>query len=434
MGGAVVDITRPEPRVTASPGTCAVMWPLEELAVRIEAERLHNHTDGRLSARMRVVALWPDGRQLVLHHEQLNLMAGRSRREVARTLEDRLPLSEPDPSWDYIMETACRLVLERAEAGSPAEVLTPSEGVDIDYLLNPLLLDRLPVVWYAPGGAGKSLLAMYAALLVHNGLSFRGEPTRQRNALYLDFEVTREEAARRCTLFVNGLRHLLVGAELRMPLYRRCVGSILSEADGIARDIARHEVGLVIVDSAGPACGGDIMSAELAIQLFNTLRKVTASTDAAALILTHTTKADRREEHERRLPIGSIYFENLARMTWEIRPQEGSDDRALTLGMFPRKCNMRRPEPLGFRLTFTRDALVVEPAQAHDTLGEQGATRALVLAELERGPVRVADLIEAVGGAGPAVRMMLTRLSREGLVMSPERGVWALTEYDGGKA
>jgi hypothetical protein len=128
-------------------------------------------------------------------------------------------------------------------------------NVEVDYLLRPLLLEHLPVVWFAPGGSGKSLLAMYAALLVQNGLPFQGQPVRQASALYLDWEVTREEAARRCTLLVNGLRQTHIGADLRFPLYRRCLGSIQDEASEIAKKIAKYDVGLVIVDSAGAACG-----------------------------------------------------------------------------------------------------------------------------------------------------------------------------------
>jgi AAA domain len=328
--------------------------------------------------------------------------------------------------WDQVVEDSCRTILEREEEGSPAEYLTPAANVNVEYLLRPLLLDGLPVAWYAPGGSGKSLLAMYVALLVENGLPFQGEPTRRENVLYLDWEVTKAEADRRCTLLAAGLQQTLIGATLRYPLYRRCLGSILDEASEIAKTIAKSNIGLVIVDSAGPACGGDIMSAELAIQFFNTLRKVTASTNAAVGILTHTTKADRREENQRRLPIGSVYFENLARATWEIRPQETSAENVLQVGMFPRKHNMGRPAPVGLKLTFQPNAITVDPVAADDVLSEQGATQSMILGELGRGPLSVSQLIEATGAAPGVVRTLLWKLKKRGQVESPGRGLWSL--------
>ncbi len=412
------------PRVTAAPGCYAVQWSLPTAEVVFEADRLRSHSDGRVQARVRVTATTPSGEQLPLHHGNLNLAAGRSRRELSRDLEQRLPAEAN--SWDRVIEESCRTILEREEEGSPAEYLCPVASTEVEYLLRPLLLDHLPVAWYAPGASGKSLLAMYVALLVQNGLPFQGEPTRRENVLYLDWEVTKAEADRRCTLLANGLEQTLIGATLRYPLYRRCLGSILDETSEIAKTIAKHEIGLVIVDSAGPACGGDIMSAELAIQFFNALRKVTASTNAAVGILTHTTKADRREENQHRLPIGSVYFENLSRATWEIRPQETSDQHVLQVGMFPRKHNMGRPAPVGMRLIFERDAIVVETVAADDLLTEQGATVSVILGELEHGPLSVSGLTEATGTTPGAVRVALTKLKRRGLVVNESRGLWSL--------
>lgn len=419
------------PQITAAPGSYVVTWALVDAEISLEADRLRSHTDGRVQARVRVTAALLDGQKLVLHHGMLNLAAGRSRRELSRDLEGRLP--RDSINWDQIVEESCRLILEREEQGTPAERLEPVVNVEVEYLLRPLLLDHLPVVWYAPGGSGKSLVGMYAALLVQNGLPFLGEPTRQTNVLYLDWEVTREEAARRCTLIAGGLSRGISAGDVRFPLYRRCMASIQDEASEIAKDIAKHKAGLVIVDSAGPACGGDVMSGELAIQLFNTLRKVTASTNATVCILTHTTKADRREENQRRLPIGSVYFENLPRATWEIRAQEPGDGQDLRIGIFPRKQNVARPSPVGLRLAFEREVIVVENAEAEDVLTAQGATQALILQELAHGPVGVSELAEAVGGTRASIAVALSRLKKSGKVDNADRGVWTLAGAHGGE-
>jgi hypothetical protein len=409
---------------TIAPGSYVVTWSVDGVEVSFDADRLRSHSDGRLQARVRVTATPPGGDELSLHHGMLNLAAGRSRKELSRDLEERLPLK--GMGWDQLIEESCRTILEREEEGSPTNRLQPVASVDVKYMLGKLVLDGLPVLSFAPGGTFKSYLSLYKALLIENGLPFMGEETRPANTLILDWEVTEAEAARRCRLLANGLQQTRIGADLRLPLYRRCVGPIQDEASEIAKAIDKHDVKFVVIDSAGLACGGDVASSELTIQFFNTLRKVTASTGAATDIQTHTTKADRREENQRRLPIGSIYWENLARITWELRAEEERPG-VYQLGVFPRKCNMGALEPVGLRMTFDRDALVVQPASVADVSTEQGVLQAVIVGELERGSAKVADLIDATGATDNAVRVALTRLKKEHQVDNPDRGVWVLS-------
>ncbi|MCL5736928.1 MAG: AAA family ATPase [Actinobacteria bacterium] len=411
------------PRLAAAPGSYAVTWPFSDAEVTFGADRLRSHSDGRLQARVRITA-HIDGEQLVLHHGALNLAAGRSRSGLSKDLEGRL--SRDSLNWDQVIEESCRLILECEEQGSPTNRLQPVASIDVKYMLGRLVLDGLPVLSFAPGGQFKSFVSIYKALLIENGLPFQGEETRQANTLILDWEVTEQEAARRCTMIANGLRQTYIGADIKFPLYRRCVGPIQDEASDIAKVIAKHDVKFVVVDSAGLACGGDVASSELTIQFFNTLRKVTASTGAAADIQTHTTKADRREENHHRLPIGSIYWENLARITWELRSEQERSG-VYRLGLFPRKCNMGHLEPVGLRMVFDRDALLVEPGLAIDVGTEQGVLQALIVSELERGPAKIAELVEATGATDGAVRTALTRLKKDGRADNPDRGVWTLT-------
>ncbi len=109
--------------------------------------------------------------------------------------------------------------------------------------------------------------------------------------------------------------------------------------------VAEHDIELVILDSVGPACG-DIMAPDLIIRAFNAVRHITSYTGAAALLLGHTTKEDRKQGNQYRLPLGSIYFENLPRATWELRSEEGDSD-VLEVGLFSRKSNLCGRNPSG---------------------------------------------------------------------------------------
>jgi alkylated DNA nucleotide flippase Atl1 len=418
-----------KPTITATPGEYVVSWTFPDALVELEAGRLRTHTDGRVQATVKVFATLPGRERETYHHENMNLAAGQTRRRVAQTLEERLP--RDSISWDRVIETSCRVILEREEQGSPARRLQPVTSVDVRYMLGRVILEGLSVLSFAPGGHFKSFVAIYKALLLENGLPFQGRDTQQTNTLILDWEVSEAEAARRCTMLANGLQQQGMGGDIRFPLYRHCTGPMQDEASDIAKVIAKHDVKFVVIDSAGLACGGDVASSELAIQFFNTLRKVTAYTGAAADIQTHTTKADRREENHRRLPIGSIYWENLPRITWEIR-SERERQGVYRVGLFPRKCNMGDLEPVGLRMIFDRDSLVVESAPASDVLTETGATQTIILDELARGAAGIPELVEATGTTPGAVRTALTTMKGRGLVNNAERGVWTLASGGAG--
>jgi len=416
-----MDVT---PTVTAAPGEYIVRWSFPDALVVFEAGRLKTHSDGRVQATVKIFVTLPGKDAEKYHHEAMNLAAGQTRRRLSQTLEERLP--RDSINWDQVVEKSCTMILEHEEQGSPTRRLQPVTSVDVKYMLGSLVLDGLPVLSFAPGGQFKSFVSIYKALLIENGLPFQGKETPRANTLILDWEVTEAEAGRRCTMLANGLQRTNIGADIRFPLYRHCMGPIQDEASEIAKVIAKHDIRFIVIDSAGLACGGDVASSELTMQFFTTLRRVTSSTGAAADIQTHTTKADRREENQRRLPIGSIYWENLSRITWEIRA-ERERAGAYKVGLFPRKCNMGDLEPVGLRMTFDRDALTVDEVGATDVLSEEGAVRAMILAELKHGACGPSELAEAIGTTPGTVSKTLTHMKNRGLVENVGRGKWMRT-------
>jgi DNA-binding transcriptional ArsR family regulator len=417
------------PTLTASPGKYIVRWSLPTADIDFTADRLRSERNGDIKASIKIVLTTPDGKVANPHHGNLNLAAGRSRRELSRDLQARVPLAG-DLGWDQVIEESCRAILEREEQpSSPGVWLQPVEHTDVRYSIGRVVLEGLPVVLYGPGGSTKSYTSSYMGLVKHNGLDFFGEVTERRNVLLLDWEVNEHEAARRCTLLANGLRQRYIGADIRLPRYKRCLGSIQSETAEIAAEIVEHNIGLVIVDSAGPACGGDAMSGQLAIEFFNSLRTVTTPTNADSLILAHVTKQEVRDENGGyRLPFGSVFFVNMARAAWEVRAEQGGRSNVARVNLHCRKHNMARPEPYGMQLVFEPDAIVVEQAEAHDTSTEQGAIRDMILTELEHGPAGPSELAEAIGTTAGTVSKTLTGMKARGLVRSLRRGEWTRAE------
>jgi hypothetical protein len=411
-------------RINAAPGYYSVDWMVAGWEIGFEADRLRVHSDGRLQAQVRVTARWPGEERTTLSHEQLNLTAGQSRRGLSQRLNVRHPLE--GELWDQLVEGSCQTIQERENQGSPTERLEPATSTEVQYMLGHLVLEGLPVLSFAPGGQFKSFLAIYKALLIENGLPFFGEPTRQASTLILDWEVSRAEAQRRCDKLINGLLQSNIAADIRRPFYRHCTGPIQDEASDIAKVIAKHDIRYVVIDSAGLAAGGDVASSEPTIQFFNTLRKVTNSTGAASDILTHVTKTDRKVEDQRRTtPIGSIYWENLARITWELRSEEERPG-VFRVGFHCRKSNVGQLDSVGLRMTFDRDALLVDQVPVKDVNTEAGAIRAMLLEELKRGACGPKDLAEAIGTTAGTVSVTLCKLKDSGLVENIGHGKWTL--------
>jgi len=400
------------PQVTAAPGSYIITWPLEPEPVQFGAKRVHQHTDGRLTGVVSI-SVGRNSHEVALAHSQLNLASSQSRRGIAKALEERYPLPDDLP-WDQVVETSCRLIMEREDEGEPVTELERTQATEVRYLIPGLILDRMPTVVYGPGANGKSLLALLLALLVHNGIDLSAQAAPQRNVLVLDYEADVDEAARRATMLAAGIERSAPITGLRLPLFRRCLRPLMSEVTELAGIMLEYRIGLVIVDSFGPAVAADVTMSEQTLAYFAALRQLCSVTGAASLTLSHVTKQDRREPGAHRLPYGSVYVENSARAMFELRRED--IQKRMRISLLPRKCNVAELEPRGYEFAFGTEAILTKVVKAEDVTVDQSATRELILEELAKGPARVQELIDAIGESGPAVRMALSRLNKEGLV------------------
>ena len=410
------------------PGKYIFNWLINdfgEFAV-LQFDRIKQHKNGDIKARLHISAKTNNG-EANLHQGQLNLVAPRSRKEISNLLKERL--KREGLQWDYLIEETCRRVVDAEEDTTEAEQLSYSDAKEPEFVVYPCIVDRLPVVWYGPGAAGKTMLAMYFALLVQNGLPFMGQDIKQRNVLYLDWEVDKEEASRRASFFARYLEEQFQ-QEIQFPYYRQCLLPLFDEASSIAEDVSKNNVGLVFIDSAGPACGGDIMSAELAIQYFNSLRKICASKAAASVTLTHVTKSERRDAEQGRMPIGTIYFENYPRFTWEMKPQETPSEEKISVGFFCRKTNFRKPKSFGFEITFNETKAYPKPITPEDVKSDEKVLEEIILDELSTGPMHVKELSEATGTTISTIQKTVSQAQKKGKVTRIKKGTYALAYRD----
>lgn len=205
----------------------------------------------------------------------------------------------------------------------------------------PLLVGRIApeghTVLYGTGGSGKGTLsASWAVRLVRDG----------HVVLVVDYEHHPSEWARRIqSLGGLDLRpHAVVYVSPTSPEWRGPRGSIWEQDDALARVADHFGASVIIIDSTVLACGpADPMKPETAGQYAGAIVRLGRPT----LSLTHVTKAD-----DLRYPFGSVYWHNLARVSWSL----GTSQDGLVL--VNRKANSYRDRGrFGVRVEYAGDDL-----------------------------------------------------------------------------
>jgi len=323
--------------------------------------------------------------------------------------------------WIPILEQLCVLTLQREREGEPWIQLSSNDAVEpVKYLLPPLLPEREPTVLYGPGGSGKSLFGLLIGILLATGKPHSRlglEPEAQVPVLYLDWETHPAEIRRR-------LHRLAAGIDLSEPVrlrYRRCVVPLSDDVETIHEAVQEFEAGLLIVDSLGPACGGDLSVPETAMSFFRALRRL----NVTSLIIAHPAK-----NSEKKSIFGSAFYGYLARSVWEAQTYQDVGGDSLSLALFHRKSNLSRlHRPFGVEFAFDGDLGPIR-AFPRDVVEIPGAEAGLplktrIFAVLkERGALTTKEIAEELGVSADVVRVTLNRMRSEERVVRLPKGCW----------
>jgi hypothetical protein len=382
-----------EPIITTSHGLHRVLFDDgEAVAFLFDVPRIGR--DGGLSGELRVT-VGPDE----VHHAHTTVSSVRGRSELSGYLAKRCP----GPDWPELVDLAGRALMASVRAGEPPIDLRLAPKFETGrHLLDPLILDRHPTVWFGPGGSAKSLLALAAAASIETGFPFLGiAPSRPARVLYADWELDAAEHRDR-------LERLAAGAETPMPRmdYLRGEGPLWNEADRIRRAVDRLGSEFLVVDSISAAIDGPLEAAETAVSFFNALRRI----GLPCLAIAHQTKADSGDQ----APFGSVMWRERARLVWYMRAADGGSPDRVPVAFYARKNNLGAlPPAQGFTLSFTSDGGPISVSRSDVTssaeLAERLPLRTQIRALVRSGAMTYADLAEQTGSGVEVVRTTIRR-------------------------
>jgi hypothetical protein len=320
--------------------------------------------------------------------------------------------------WLDVLDDAClRVLVEYRTPPEPVVLakVTPIKRGD-QYLVRPLLHDRVPTVLVGDGGVGKSTVALAIAVSVATGLEVLPGvvPVRRGPVLYLDWEDRRD---------VHGARLQQIAAGLGIDptedvIYQEMVAPLPECWEDIQVLANKMGVVLLICDSFGLAAAGEPETGQAALDYFRALHAM----GLASLTIAHVAKQDLREGEVR--PYGSVFVRNSARAVWSLRQQEFGSD--VLLEAKHQKSNRGRlHEPLRWRLSWTEDALTIRPLSDEDLAQVAESTDERVLAGLRalwdqrrgegREPaVRASELVLLTGLSKASVWRALERICASG--------------------
>lgn len=277
--------------------------------VRLEDRR------GDLSGEITLKSYRPEYEGL-LHQAKFNLSSTTARKTLAKALQERVEAVD----WMSLLEQVCFLSLERYRKGEPLIDLREVQVQErARWLLEPFLDYGGPTVLYADGGTGKSMFGLAVAVSVASGerlVTDKG-PDRPQPVWYMDWEASKYDHAERLKAIYRGWT---IDPEQTHPIYYTRETSSLHERAGEARtQIADLRIGLVVVDSAAAARGGEPESAEVTLRMFNACRML----NCPVLIIDHITKS---QEGKQDKPFGSVYTHNMSRLMWKMERGNHSEE------------------------------------------------------------------------------------------------------------
>jgi DNA-binding MarR family transcriptional regulator len=285
-----------------------------------------------------------------------------------------------------------------------------------EWLVKDLIPARHATNLYGDSGTGKSLIALYLALCVIEGIPFLNFPTTKRGkVLYLDLELDAEIHTLRWWAIARGAGYETPPKGLR---YVRWTQGLIGREGELWELIEQEQPALLIVDSFGKATGKPL-DPDLAIALYNLFDAL----PVPVLVIDHTAKPNPEIPAESAREYGTVYKRHYARSAVQVDLQ-GSERGHIGVILRHQKSNFGRLAPeVPLTLAFLEeDGVMLEVrlqygGQAVQSNAELFGRRGEVVRFLsENGEATQKQIAEGLQLNQSSVSRLIKQLIAEGIV------------------
>ena len=251
--------------------------------------------------------------------------------------------------WTIIVAKVVSAVEAHIRTRKQDFVADTIESKECTWLWEPFVQEDQINTIFGMGSSGKTLLAIHFSKLIAQTLG--------HNILFIDYE---DSAGG----WKNKLSKLVGTSGFGPDVLKKFVYfdseqiPIADQVDKIKEVIKKHNIQLVVVDSASLATGESTSDEKSAVRLVSALKLLRTTT----LLIAHQRKNDGD-----RTPIGSIQYENQSRNVWNIKgTPDREDNHIIHLTCTHTKANntFLRLTPLGFSVKFEEKDIKVESEKA----------------------------------------------------------------------
>ena len=222
-------------------------------------------------------------------------------------------------------------------------------GEHLEYILDGILIRGHHTIVFGDGASTKTLNTYAMGICCASGQRFLGRATKRVGVLVVDYETRALTARHRVDRLLSGMGaapSLISG--LNMHYWPAKGMPIVAQQEALRRYIEKYDIGLVIVDSGGMACGSAPEKSSSATSYFNAIERLG---DVTVVTICHVSAAGLSMPEPGKYPFGSRYWHYLARDTFYVQAS-GIGTDTINASFIPRKNNDYPAKPFAIQADF----------------------------------------------------------------------------------
>ena len=421
---------KPEaPNIFPMPGGFELRWSFTDLDISSYVTRITDKSTAEVAFYYATVEQIQDHKEtLLLAPNRVDFLAPNQKRNLVRQLQD---IGHTDDylafcDWERKVNNIALAVMNTCRANIPAiEIgVNPDITLKPDYVVEPILYKDLSNIIFGDYASLKSLTSMVLAYIAElpyadNGLGL--EPADQETTtpcLWLDYEGQNINFQKQWT----GIQRGFIG-DLEVPiLYKEMTVPLADAIANVREDMAENNIKMVVIDSLGPAAGGNLNDPEPAIRYHQALRTL----GGTSLTLAHNAKDPNLDSKS---IFGSVFFSNLARSIWQCKADKEPMSNYAIVALKQVKASLSQiHQPIGLAFEFDEHAntIFVTKTDLKDTGLAGDIPLSLRIKDLLcGGAMPIKEITEALDAKENTLRTALHRLKKSGAIIQVE-DKWAL--------